>query len=66
MSKSNSAETTSNTTKLRRSIAGMSTETFVRGYREQSQMDVNTINTLDASGRCAKIIGDILRSLKNK
>lgn len=50
--------------KLRRPIEGMTTETFVHGYREQSQMDVNTINTLDASGRCAKVVGDILRSLK--
>lgn len=42
----------------------MTTETFVHGYKEQSQMDVNTINTLDCSAEAAETIGNILRSLR--
>lgn len=48
----------------KRPIMGMSVETFVRGYKGQSQMDVNMINGLDISGHGAKLMGDILDAVK--
>lgn len=47
-------------------IIGMTVETFVHGYKGQSQMDVNTINGLDISGRGAKMVGDIHRATKKQ
>ncbi|MCI8759731.1 MAG: hypothetical protein HFJ34_01165 [Clostridia bacterium] len=47
-------------------IQGMTVETFVQSYKFQSQMDVNTINGIDVSGRGAKMVGDIHRSVKRK
>lgn len=38
--------------------------TFTCEYKGQSQMDVNTINGIDISGRGAKIVGDIHRAVK--
>ncbi len=49
---------------LRTPVMGMTVETFVRGYKGQSQMDVNTINGMDISGRGAKAVGDIHRAIK--
>lgn len=51
---------------MKKGIIMMETNTFVRGYKEQSQMDVNTINTLDASAKAFITIREILHSLKNK
>ncbi len=49
---------------LRIPIKGMTVETFVKEYKGQSQMDVNTINGLNLSGRGAKIMGDIRKAVK--
>lgn len=52
------------TNNLRIPIKGMTVETFVREYKLQSQMDTNTINGLNLSGRGAKIMGDLRRAVK--
>lgn len=51
---------------LRTPVIGMTVETFAREYKGQSQMDVNTINGIDISGRGAKIVGDLHRAVKKR
>lgn len=49
-------------------VSGISTHTFVRGYKTQSQMNVNTINNINLSSRGSRILrsmyGDIEKSVK--
>ncbi len=45
--------------KLKRAIRGMSSQTFVKGYKTQSQMDVNTITGICLSSRGGKIMESI-------
>ena len=43
----------------REPVQGMSTETFVRGYKRHSQMDVNTINGVRLSSTTCNRIEEL-------
>lgn len=49
-----------NEEKLKRPIIGMETGTFVKSYKKQSQMGVNTITGIHLSSKGGKIIDQLV------
>lgn len=45
--------------KWREPVVGMSTQTFVRGYKRHSQMDVNTINGVRLSSDACDMLEEL-------
>lgn len=53
-------------TKLRGPVKAMTTHTFVRGYKVNSQMNINTINGANISSRACRLIKGIYDAMEEE
>ncbi len=52
-----------NAPKIRNTIKGMSTQTFVKGYKGPAQMNTNTISGMNLSSRGNRIMQSIYEAI---